>query len=49
VRNATGDYTISLPTEFLPPGSFTLNIYGEAKGKRVKVENYRIRIAHLRR
>jgi putative zinc finger protein len=44
VRHSTGDYTVSVPTEFLPPGDYTFNIYGEAEGKRAKIESYRIRI-----
>ncbi len=49
-RNPSSDYTISLPAEFLAPGaSYTINIYGEGKGRRVKVESYRIRVRRARR
>ncbi|MGE0128717.1 MAG: zf-HC2 domain-containing protein [Blastocatellales bacterium] len=44
-RHSTGDYTINISTELLPPGNYTFNVYGQADGKRVKIESYRIRIA----
>lgn len=42
VRHATSDYTISIPTEFLPPGRYTINVDAPVKGKRVRVESYQI-------
>jgi hypothetical protein len=44
-RNPSNDYTISLPADFLAPGaSYTINVYGEGRGRRVRVESYRIRV-----
>src|SRR5688572_1742305 len=42
VRQSTNDYTISIPAQYLSPGSYTINIYGTAAGKRVKVESYEV-------
>jgi hypothetical protein len=36
--------TIKLPTQLLPPGRVTINIYGISEGKSVKVESYQIRL-----
>lgn len=44
VRHSTGDYTVSVPTEFLPAGDHTFNVYGNVAGKRVKIESYRIHV-----
>src|SRR5262245_32799734 len=44
-RHSTGDYTINIPAVLLPPNEYTINIYGQPDGKRVKIESYRIRIA----
>jgi len=44
-RSTSNDYTINLPAEFLASGaSYTFNVYGESKGRSVKVESYRIRV-----
>lgn len=48
-RNPTGDYTISLPAELLPPGRCTINVYARENGKLIKVESYRIQINRVRR
>lgn len=48
VRHATGDYTINISTDLLPPGIYTFNVYGHAGGKRVKIESYQIRIIRSR-
>lgn len=45
VRHSTGDYTINISTELLPPGIYTFNVYGQVGGKRVKIESYRVRVA----
>jgi hypothetical protein len=42
VRHSTSDYTIGIPADYLSPGSYTINIYGTAVGKRVKVESYEV-------
>ncbi|HEY5838342.1 MAG TPA: zf-HC2 domain-containing protein [Pyrinomonadaceae bacterium] len=42
VRQPTNDYTISIPADYLSPGSYTISIYGTAAGKRVKVEGYEV-------
>jgi hypothetical protein len=48
-RNPSNDYTITLPVDFLTPGaSYTINVYGENRGRRVKVESYRIRVKPAR-
>jgi anti-sigma factor RsiW len=44
-RHPTGDYTINVPAALLSPNEYTINIYGQTDGKRVKIESYRIRIA----
>jgi len=44
VRQSTNDYTISVPAGYLSPGSYTINIYGTAAGKRVKVESYEVAV-----
>lgn len=43
VRNPTNDYTINVRTELVPPGRYTINIFGEADGQRARVESYWIR------
>lgn len=48
-RNPSNDYTINLPTRYLTPGNYTLDVYGRAKGARVKVDSYRIRVKQARR
>jgi hypothetical protein len=48
VRHSTGDYTINISTDLLPPGIYTFNVYGHAGGKRVKIESYQIRIISSR-
>jgi hypothetical protein len=44
VRHPTGDYTINLPAEFLPPGSYTLNLYDRGKGRRASSARFALRI-----
>lgn len=45
MRSPSNDYTVSLRAESLAPGaSYTINVYGVSKGRRVKVESYRIRV-----
>jgi len=45
VRQTTGEYVISLPSELLPPGSYSLHLYAPNHGQRIPVERYRIRMA----
>lgn len=47
-RQATGDYTLSLPAALLPPGRYTFNVYGQIAGKRVKVDSYQIQLSRTR-
>jgi hypothetical protein len=49
VRHPTGDYTIQVPAESLPPGSYTFKVYGQAGGRRAPVESYQIRVSRARR
>lgn len=44
VRQATGDYTVSLAAESLPSGSYTFNVYTQVAGQRTKIESYRVRV-----
>lgn len=48
-RHSTGDYTVSVPAELLPPGNYTFNVYGRMNGGSQKVESYRIQIGAARR
>jgi len=44
-RSPSNDYTISVPAESLVSGaSYTFNVYGESKGRSIKVESYRVRV-----
>jgi hypothetical protein len=43
-RHTTGDYTLSLPADFLPSGRYAVNIYGMKEGRRQKLESYEIRL-----
>ena len=47
VRNSTSDYTISVPADYFAPGSYTINVFGEAAGQRTKVESYQIKVVKL--
>ena len=47
-RHATNDYTINLPADFLPPGNYVFNVYGQDTGRRVKLDSYQIRIRRRR-
>lgn len=44
VRHGTGDYTITIPSRFLSPGFYTLNVFGERGGRRALADTYRIRV-----
>lgn len=44
VRHKTGDYTITIPSRFLPPGAYTLRVFGERGGRRALTDTYRIRV-----
>lgn len=43
-RHSTNDYTISVPADYLAPGGYTINVYGNAGGQRAKVESYQISV-----
>ena len=47
MRNATNDYTISVPANYLAPGGYTINVFGKAAGQRTKVESYQIKVMKL--
>ena len=46
-RNSTSDYTISVPADYLAPGGYTINVFGQAAGRRTKVESYQIKVLKL--
>jgi len=48
-RHPTGDYTISLPAEFLPPGRYTLNLHERGKGRRAGIASFALRIRRATR
>jgi hypothetical protein len=48
-RHPTGDYTISLPAEFLPPGRYTLNLYDQGKGRRAAIASFALRLRRAAR
>ncbi len=48
-RHPTGDYTISLPAEFLPPGRYALNLYHPGKGRRAAIASFALRLRRAAR
>src|SRR5262249_48067271 len=44
VRQPTGEYTISLPTELLPAGRYAFHVYAPGRDQRPRVESYGVRI-----
>jgi hypothetical protein len=44
-RNATGDYTLSLPADLLPPGTYRFALFGKVAGRRTQVESYPVQVS----
>ena len=44
IRHKTSDYTLSIPSDLLSSGNYTLNVYGPSGTKRKKIETYRIKV-----
>jgi hypothetical protein len=45
VRQPTGEYVVTIPSELLPPGGYSLNVYASNQPQRMPVEGYWIQIA----
>jgi hypothetical protein len=48
-RQAAGEYTLSLPVEFLPPGRYTFKLEAQQPGRRVVSESFDLRLRRAER
>lgn len=48
-RQAAGEYTLSLPAEFLPPGRYTFKLEAQQPGRRVALESFDLRLRRAER
>jgi anti-sigma factor RsiW len=43
-RNATDDYTLTLPAEILSPGEYAINVFEKKGSRREKVESWKVQV-----